>query len=83
MFKVKRIGVVTPYQPVGDENVVKFFGDLGVDVISLKGLKCPSAVSIDHVTENILKDALVEVNSARVDALVQLGTNLSMLMLAD
>ena len=83
MFKVKRIGVVTPYQPVGDENVVKFFGDLGVDVISLKGLKCPSAVSIAHVTENILKDALVEVNSDRVDALVQVGTNLSMLRLAD
>ena len=83
LFKVKRIGVVTPYQPVGDENVVKFFGDLGVDVISLKGLKCPSAVSIAHVTENILKDALVEVNSDRVDALVQVGTNLSMLRLAD
>lgn len=83
LFKVKRIGVVTPYQPVGDENVVKFFGDLGVDVVSLKGLKCPSAVSIAHVTEHTLKDALVEVNSDRVDALVQVGTNLSMLRLAD
>ena len=26
LLDVKRIGVMTPYQPVGDENVVRFFG---------------------------------------------------------
>ena len=83
LFNVKRIGVVTPYQPVGDENVVRFFGDLGVEVVALKGLKCPSAVSIAHVDEETLRRALLEVDSDGVEAIVQVGTNLSMLRLAD
>lgn len=83
LFGAKRIGVVTPYQPVGDENVVKFFGEIGFDVVNIKGLKCPTAVSIAHVTEHELRDALIKVNAADVDALVQCGTNLSMVRLAD
>ncbi|MCZ6891792.1 MAG: arylmalonate decarboxylase [Chloroflexi bacterium] len=83
LLNVKRIGVVTPYQPVGDESVIRFFGDLGVEVMALKGLKCPSAVSIAHVDEETLRKALLEVNSDGVEAIVQVGTNLSMLRLAD
>jgi len=83
LFGAKRIGIVTPYQPVGDENVVKFFGEIGFDVVNIKGLKCPTAVSIAHVTERELRDALIEVNTADVDVLVQCGTNLSMVRLAD
>ncbi len=83
LLNVRRIGVVTPYQPVGDENVIRFFGDLGVEVMALKGLKCPSAVSIAHVDEETSRKALLEVNSDGVEAIVQVGTNLSMLRLAD
>jgi maleate isomerase len=83
LYGAKRIGVVTPYQPVGDENVVRFFSDIGFEVAAIKGLKCPTAVAIAHVTETELRDALIEVNSHDVDALVQCGTNLSMVRLAD
>lgn len=83
LFGAKRIGVVTPYQPIGDENVVKFFGEIGFEVINIKGLRCPTAVSIAHVSEDELRQALLEVNGPEVDALVQAGTNLSMLRLAD
>lgn len=83
IFKARRIGVVTPYQPVGDANVIRFFEDLGVEVVALRGLKCPTAVSIAHVTEDELRRALIEVDSEEVDALVQCGTNLSMVGLAD
>ena len=83
LYGAKRIGVVTPYQPVGDENVVKFFGELGFDVAAIEGLKCPTAVSIAHVSEAELREALIRVNEADVDALVQCGTNLSMVRLAD
>jgi maleate isomerase len=82
-FGAKRIGVVTPYQPVGDKNVVRFFQDIGFEVVKIKGLKCPTAVAIAHVSEDELRDALLEVNSADVDAIVQCGTNLSMISLAD
>lgn len=83
LFGAKKIGVVTPYQPIGDKNVVRFFNDLGYDVVNIKGLRCPTAVSIAHVTEDQLRDALLEVNAPDVDVLVQAGTNLSLVRLAD
>ncbi|WP_405138285.1 arylmalonate decarboxylase [Nocardia sp. NBC_01388] len=83
LYGAQRIGVVTPYQPVGDENVVRFFGELGYEVQTIIGLRCPTAVSIAHVPENRLREALLEADSDGVDALVQCGTNLSMVGLAD
>lgn len=83
LFGAKRIGVVTPYQPIGDENVIKFFSEIGFEVANIKGLKCPTAVAIAHVTEDELRQSLMEVNGDDIDALVQVGTNLSMLGLAD
>ena len=83
LFGVNRIGVVTPYQPNGDENVIKFFGDVGVEVVAIKGLRCPSAVSIAYVDEETVRAALQEVNVDQAEALVQVGTNLSMVELAD
>jgi maleate isomerase len=83
LFKVKTVGVITPYQSIGDENVIKFFRDIGVEVKAIKGLKCKTAVSIAHVSEAELRDAILEVNQAGVDAIVQAGTNLSMVKLAD
>lgn len=83
LFGAKRIGVVTPYQPIGDENVVRFFNEIGFEVAAIKGLKCPTAVSIAQVSEDELRHALLEVDGDDVDALVQAGTNLSMVRLAD
>ncbi len=83
LYNAKRIAVVTPYQEIGDRNVVRFFEDLGFEVEAIKGLCCPTAVAIAHVSEDELRSALLEVNSERVDAIVQCGTNLSMVRLAD
>ncbi len=82
-FNAKRIGVVTPYQPIGDQNVVQFFTEMGFEVVAVKGLKCPTPASIAEVDEATLRQALQEVNSDKVDVLVQAGTNLSMVRLAD
>lgn len=82
LFGAKKIGVVTPYQPVGDRNVIRFFNDIGFEVTALKGLRCPTAIAIANVSENELRQALIEVNKD-ADALVQVGTNLSMVGLAD
>lgn len=78
----KRIGVITPYQPVGDRNVVRFFAEAGFKVCSIFGLKCASPVAIAHVTKEELHRAACEVNSNEVDAIVQVGTNLAMARLA-
>jgi maleate isomerase len=79
---IKRIAVVTPYMPVGDENVRKFFTDCGFEVVALKGLKCASPTLIAHTSEQVLRDAIMEVDSDEVQAVVQVGTNLAMARLA-
>ena len=48
---IKRISVITPYMPVGDQQVRKFFADCGFEVVNLKGLKCPGPMLIAHVSE--------------------------------
>ena len=79
---IKRIGVITPYMPVGDENVRKFFEDCGFEVVNLKGLKCASPQLIAHVSERELRDSIIEVNDSQVEAIVQVGTNLAMARVA-
>jgi maleate isomerase len=79
---IKRIGVITPYMPVGDRNVIKFFEDCGFRVAALQGLKCKSPTLIAHVSEQELRDAIIEVNTPDVQAIVQVGTNLAMARLA-
>jgi maleate isomerase len=82
LFGAKKIGVVTPYQPIGDKNVTRFFNDLGFDVTAIKGFRCPTAIAIANVSQDELRNALIEVNKD-ADVLVQVGTNLSMVSLAD
>ena len=81
-YGAKRIGVITPYMPVGDAQVRRFFADCGFEVVRLKGLKCESPVLIAHVPERELRDAITDVNGPDVDAVIQVGTNLAMARLA-
>jgi maleate isomerase len=83
LLGVKRIAVLTPYQAVGDEQVQRYFGEIGYDVVRVKGLRCPNATAPARVTTETLRDALHELDGPDVDALVQVGTNLSMVRLAD
>lgn len=79
---MKKIAVVTPYQEIGDHNVVRFFEEAGFEVKRIKGLKCESPVKIAHVSETQLADTLRELDGDDIDGLVQVGTNLSMARLA-
>jgi maleate isomerase len=79
---IKRIAVITPYMPVGDKQVYRFFSDCGFDVATVKGLKCKSPVLIAHESEQTLRDAIIEVNDDSIDAIVQVGTNLAMARVA-
>ena len=76
--KVKRLGIITPYMPVGDRQVHRFFTDCGFTVVNLLGLKCESPTQIAHVSKQRLRDAILQVNEGKVDAVVQVGTNLAM-----
>ncbi len=73
---IKRLGIITPYMPVGDANVRKYFEDIGYEVVHLKGLQSPSPMMIAHETPQTLKRATIEVSEG-VDAVIQCGTNLA------
>lgn len=72
----RRIGVITPYQPVGDGQVRDFFTQIGFDVAAVEGLKCKTATAIADVTPDEIRAAFLRVDDPSVEALVQAGTNL-------
>ncbi|MBU1587537.1 MAG: arylmalonate decarboxylase [Actinobacteria bacterium] len=82
-FDVKRIAVFSPYQPVADVNVDRYFTEAGFDVLKVTGLRIPSATAIAEVSEERVIETLREIDSPDVEAIVQVGTNLSMVRLAD
>jgi maleate isomerase len=79
---IKRIAVLTPYMPVADLQVRRFFADCGFDIVRLEGLKCASPVLIAHVSEAELRGAIRRLDAPDVEAIVQVGTNLAMARLA-
>ena len=56
---VRRLGVVTPYMPVGDRQVRRFFAECGYEVVNLVGLKCRSPTLIAHESKARLRDAIL------------------------
>lgn len=79
---VRRIGVITPYQPVADEQVRAYFTELGYEVHAVHGLKCGSATSIAEVAPEEIRAAFAKVDGPGVEALVQAGTNLPVIGVA-
>jgi maleate isomerase len=73
---IKKLGIITPYMPVGDNNVQKFFEDQGYEVVHIHGLKSPSPMLIAHESQQKLKHAAILVSEG-VDAVIQAGTNLA------
>jgi maleate isomerase len=82
-YGVSRLAVLTPYQAVGDEQVRRYFEDIGCEVVRLKGLRAPNATAPAKVPGEELRAALEELDGPDVEALVQVGTNLSMVRVAD
>lgn len=74
----KKLGVITPYQPVGDRNVRLFFEDSGYEIGELVGLRCENTTdAIALVPEHAVMDIVRKIDGDDVDAIVQVGTNLS------
>ncbi len=83
LLGVSRIACLTPYQPAADAQVYGYFTECGFDVKRVQGLRCESATSIADVTPATLVEVLKEIDGDDIDAIVQCGTNLSMVEVAD
>lgn len=79
---IKRIAFVSPYFPVANDSVRHFLSDYGYETVRDSCLQCPSWTAIAEVQETTLIQELRDLDSDDVDALIQVGTNLSMLKLA-
>ncbi|WP_404341937.1 hypothetical protein [Pseudoalteromonas mariniglutinosa] len=81
-LKLKRVGVITPFPSLADKRIVNFFKEFNVEVVSQKGMRADNPTEIGHFSERVLLDAVKEVNSDKVDAVIQLGTELTMARVA-
>jgi len=79
---VRRIAVLSPYWPVMNTEVVHYFTDVGFEVVRDLCLQCRSWIQIAEQTTETLRAALIKLDGDDVDAIVQVGTNLSMVRLA-
>ena len=79
---VERIAVLTPYWPVMNAEVARYFSDVGLTVVRDLALQCTSWTGIAAVSTAQCRDALRRLDGDDIDALVQVGTNLSMTRLA-
>ena len=80
--EIKRIGVLTPYMPVGDRMVASVFQDIGYEVTRVIGLKSASPMLIAHEPASKLRDTILELNRDAPDAIIQCGTNLACMRVA-
>jgi maleate isomerase len=80
--RISRIAILSPYWPVMNQAVIGYFTDMGFRVVRDVALECKSWTAIAEVTPAQCRDALKRLDGDDVDAIVQVGTNLSMVRLA-
>jgi maleate isomerase len=80
---VRRLAILTPYQPVGDEQVIKYFTDIGSEVVRIKGLRSENCTAPAKVDAGQIMELVRELDGDDIDAVVQVGTNLAAARVAD
>lgn len=82
----RRIGLLTPFEAAGNENTRRLFEDLGYEVVSVVGFPCALALHIAHVPDWAKERAILELLATppnRLDAVVQCGTNMSLMQVSE
>jgi maleate isomerase len=79
-FGATRIALLTPFDPSGLDNACQVFTDMGFEVVRSFGFGCQTSVDICHVPSAAKKQAILQfLDGDDVDAIVQCGTNFSLL----
>ncbi|WP_310532237.1 arylmalonate decarboxylase [Novosphingobium sp.] len=79
---VKTVSFVSPYYPVANAEVRRFLEESGFSVVRDVPLECRCWTDIAKVTPERLREVIAYLDGPDVDAIVQVGTNLSMVDLA-
>lgn len=80
-LSIKKVAVMGPYQPIGDKNVRLFFEESGYEVAHVAGLKAANATDAIALTPEYgpgsVMEIVKEIDGDDIDAIIQVGTNLS------
>ena len=82
----RRIGFISPFIKKGNEHAARMFEELGYEVVSSFGFGCPDLVDIAHIPDAAKEEAIlrhVAIPEYRLDAVLQLGTNMSLARITD
>lgn len=79
---IRKVAVLSPYYPVANDHVKRFLADYGYETVRDIPLRCKSWTDIARVSEQEIIQALKKLDGDDVDAILQVGTNLSMARLA-
>jgi len=79
---IRRIAFLSPYYPVANAEVRRYFADMGYETVRDVPMCAPSWTAIAQITEARCREVLRELDGPEVDAIIQVGTNLSMVRLA-
>ena len=79
---IKKVALISPYYPSANTQVMNFFSDHGIETVRDTCLRCPSWTAIAQEPTSRLRTELHKLDGDDVDAIVQVGTNLSMIRLA-
>jgi maleate isomerase len=79
----RRIAIVTPYQPVGDDSVRKYFEALNYEICALHSLQRSGHQNIAHAGTAEIIAAFKTVAESEPQAILQVGTNLAAIDLAE
>jgi maleate isomerase len=85
-YSARRIGLLTPFDSAGNASATRMFEDLGYEVVASVGFSCANALHIAHVPDWAKERAILEclaTNGNRLDAVVQCGTNMSLVDVAE
>jgi maleate isomerase len=74
---VRRLAFMSPYFPAANTEVRRYFEESGYEVVRDQCLQCPSWTAIATIPVSTIRDAFRELDGPDVDAIIQVGTNLS------
>jgi maleate isomerase len=74
---VRRIAFMSPYFPAANAEVRRYFEECGYEVVRDRCLQCPKWTAIAEIPVSTIRETFRALDGDDVDAIVQVGTNLS------
>jgi len=79
---IGKVAVLSPYWPSANEQVIRYLADHGYETVRDRPLRCRSWTAIAQVPDGTLRESLGELDGDDIEAIIQVGTNLSMVRFA-